>query len=508
MLKSTSSSIASPEALVFQAALAERKRRIAQGSSRFLPYRDKPEKFVSEILLGFLWSKQREIARSVVKNRRTAVASCHDVGKTYIAAAIGAHWLSEYPAGEAFLVTLAPTGHQVKGQLWREINRMHKSGGLPGHTNLTEWYIGNELIGYGRSPKDTDPTAIQGQHARRMLVILDEACGIAKSLWDAVDTLIANEDCRILAIGNPDDPATEFGAVCRPGSGWNFISISAFDSPNFTREKVPDWLRPLLVSKVWVEEKKKKWRVSSPLYISKVLGRFPEQSSDALIPYRDLRAALEPDRLAKIEAEGKEPNQLGYDIARYGDDYTVGYHRLGGVYRRIRRENNRSLMTVVGYIVEDQKKTGATVVKVDDAGLGGGVTDRLQELADDGDFPAQVIGVNVGEGANRKGDGEDEEEGEEADERFANLRARINWQAREKFMSGDIALAGEEGEHDDLLTQASQIKYLPHSKGKILIEPKAKMKKRLKGLSPDDWDSFVLAQADIEVDDLSVWAKL
>jgi hypothetical protein len=62
------------------------------------------------------------------------------------------------------------------------------------------------------------------------LVILDEACGILDQLWAATRGT-TNAECRILAIGNPDDPNTRFAKKCRPGSGWNVIKISAFDTP-------------------------------------------------------------------------------------------------------------------------------------------------------------------------------------------------------------------------------------------------------------------------------------
>ncbi|MDO8533257.1 MAG: hypothetical protein Q7S17_00750, partial [Xanthobacteraceae bacterium] len=242
--------------------LAQRRNSIFAHYAR---WQDDPVGFIVDGLLGFTWSKQREICESVRVNRRTAVQSCHDVGKDWIAAQIVAWWLSCNDPGTALAVTIAPTAHQVRGILWREINRAHAAGGLPGRLNQTEWLHGNELVGFGRSPADTDPTTIQGYHAPKLLFVGDEAGGLSKALLDAADSLIANDNCRALLIGNPDDPTTEFEKICRPGSGWNVIRINAFDSPNFTGEKIPDTLRPLLISKVWVEEKRKSWGEESPL---------------------------------------------------------------------------------------------------------------------------------------------------------------------------------------------------------------------------------------------------
>jgi hypothetical protein len=133
----------------------------------------------------------------------------------------------------------------------------HRKADLPGRITLdAKWYIGNELVAYGRKPADYDPAAFQGIHARYVLVIIDEAGGVPKSIFDAVDALATNVDARVVAVGNPDDPASHFATICKPGSGWRVETISAFDTPAYTGEKVPEDLPPLLVSPEWVEERK------------------------------------------------------------------------------------------------------------------------------------------------------------------------------------------------------------------------------------------------------------
>lgn len=440
-------------------------------------------------MLGFAWSKQREIAESVRDNRRTAVQSCHDVGKDWIAAQIVAWWLSCFPASEAFAVTIAPTFHQVRGILWREINRAHAAGGLPGKLNQTEWWHGNELVGFGRSPADTDPTAIQGIHAPRVLFVGDEAGGLAKALLDAGDSMVANEDSRALMIGNPDDPTTEFANICKPGSGWNVIRISAFDSPNFTGEKIPDSLRPLLISKTWVEEKRKSWGEGSMLWSSKILGLFPEQSTDSLIPITAIRAAHA--RFAEAKEDG--PNELGVDVARFGDDKSIIYRRKGFKAWREDKLAKRDTMEVAGAVVRACRKDKPTRVKIDDTGLGGGVTDRLRELqnstkADDADAAAalkgvEIVPINAGESPL----------GTIADERFKNKRAEMNWAMRILFTEENARIALDVD--DELDAQCTQIKYKLTSSSEIQIESKADMKKRTGGVSPDEWDALVLAFA-------------
>jgi hypothetical protein len=212
----------------------------------------------------------------------------------------------------------------VKFILWKEIARAHRKGRLPGRTNQVEWWINNEIVAYGRKPDDLDMAAFQGIHARRVLVVVDEACGVAPAIWNGAETLITNDESHILAIGNPDDPATYFAQICKPGSGWHPIRVSAFDSPNFTGEAIPEALKSLLIGPTWVEEKRKSWGEASPLYQSKVLGEFPEVGDDTLIPPGWIIAAVER------ELERGLPVELGCDIARFGADETVIIARWRG----------------------------------------------------------------------------------------------------------------------------------------------------------------------------------
>ena len=205
-------------------------------------WRRDPAQWAHDRLGGaHLWSKQRDIVASVVAHRRTAVKSCHGVGKSWTAGMIAAWWVDTRPPGEAIVVSTAPTYKQVHAVLWEEIRKQHRVGELPGVVTLDdEWKIDGMLVGMGRKPADHDEHGFQGIHRRYVLAIIDEACGVPKSIYTGVEAITTNADCRILAIGNPDDPNTEFGKVCAPGSGWNVLQIASQDSPNFTGEPVPD----------------------------------------------------------------------------------------------------------------------------------------------------------------------------------------------------------------------------------------------------------------------------
>jgi hypothetical protein len=177
-----------------------------------------PVGWVTNSLGEFWWSGQHRMAQSVVENRYSAFKASHDVSKSHTMSRLALWWIDVHPPGEAFVVTTAPSTPQVEAILWRYMGNAHKKAGLPGRITLdAKWYIGNELVAYGRKPADYDPAAFQGIHARYVLVIIDEAGGVPKSIFDAVDALATNIDARVVAVGNPDDPASHFATICKPG---------------------------------------------------------------------------------------------------------------------------------------------------------------------------------------------------------------------------------------------------------------------------------------------------
>ncbi len=435
------------------------------------PYLTDTAAWVRDRLGEHLWSKQREIAASVLNHRRTAVQSCHDSGKSYVASRIAAHWLDVHPPGEAFIVSTAPTYAQVHAILWEEIRKTAKLAEkhgepLPGRVLQSDvWKLDDgTIVGWGRKPADTDSHGFHGIHRRYVLVVIDEACGVPRQLWTAVEAITTNADCRILAIGNPDDPNTEFGDVCKPGSGWNTIRISAFDTPNFTGEDVPDELRHLLLDPEWVEDKRRRWGEESPRYIAKIKGEFPDIGIDTLFPPSLLEAAQQ----RTLEPSGR--TVLGVDVARYGTDRTVIYLRRGPVLRLFGEYGKQATTETTGKVIAAKADTGADEIRVDGVGVGGGVVDQLTEHGH------AVLDMQAGASATEK-------------DRFANARAEWAWMLRDAMEAGDVDLDPTD---DELAAQLGALKYRHTSKGQIAIESKDEMRKR--GLpSPDRADAAILA---------------
>jgi hypothetical protein len=431
------------------------------------------------------WSKQKVIIESVRDNPMTAVHTCHEIGKSFTAATTVCWWLDVHPPGEAFVVTTAPTAPQVEAILWREINKIHTRAGLRGRTNLTEWYMGKELVAYGRKPADNNPHAFQGIHARYFLVVLDEACGIPKSLWDAASTLAANEHSRTLAIGNPDDPTGEFADNCKSDSGWNVIQVGAFDTPNFTGEAVSQHVADSLIHPKWVEGRRRKWGEESALYQSKCLGLFPKIGSAwQVIPYvwAQQCTALELPEQGVVEA--------GVDVGA-GNDRTVVTIRQGGALLHMRWFVSPDPVQTVGEVALLLREWKVKVVKVDSIGIGWGLYGHLRQLSTH-HFPnaqgtvhdANVVPINVGQSPTIGNE-----------ERFINRRSEMWWDVgreNSRLKRWDFSRLPRDV-RDDLIHELTLPEYaIKDAKGKVQVEPKEKTIERL-GQSPDLAESALLA---------------
>src|SRR5262245_14817885 len=421
------------------------------------------------------WSKQDEIYNSVRDNRYTAVKSCHGPGKSFTGANVVAWWLDTKP--DAFAVTSAPTSHQVRTILWREIRRAKKIAGMDGKISqgqVPEWRINEELVAFGRKPADyLDPNeaaaAFQGIHATSLLVVLDEGSGIPDWLANACETLITNEDSRLLIIGNPDNPISYFARAFRPGSGFHNVTITAFDTPAYTGEKVSQALLDKLTSRMWVEERRKRWGENSPLYKSKVLAEFPDITDDTVFTPAMITAAITNDRSRyAVNTKGTE----GFDVARLGPDECVVYHNRNGYVRQVARWAKVDTMESVGRYRRLHQTPDAHTPEawVDVNGLGAGVFDRLRELQ----YPVRPF--NAGEKAYDP-------------IRYRNRRSEAYWGAREMFEEGLIDI---EEIDEDLQAELMETHFKTTSTGQIQIEPKEDIAQRL-GHSPDRADAFVMS---------------
>lgn len=432
-------------------------------------YGDNPVGFITDIIGEQPWSIQKVIAEAVVQHRYVAVPSCFGSGKDWIAARIGAWWVST----GGILVATSNSFPQLKDIYWRELRTAHRKGKLPGQpswgTDL-RWDVSEGAWAIGRKPDDNDPEGLQGIHGARVLVIIDEANGVSPDLWEAVRGLVVNKQSRVLAIGNPLEPVGPFYEACRSPI-WHVQHISVFDTPNFTGEEVPAKARNELVGQQWLDDAKRDGLEGTSWWKAKVEGQFPETASNAVISL----LAVEAARVREPAPDAKE--WAGLDVARFGTDDTVLVQGTGNTPESIEIVHGHDTMQVAGMGVRYLTDRRGTLA-IDEGGVGGGVVDRIKEQRTYG----TVHAINAGSGPDN-----------DPDDRLLNMRSQLWWAARIAFEQGEVSLARlPEAVYRRLLAELTSPTYKFTSSGKVQIESKDDLRKR--GVpSPDVADAFNLA---------------
>lgn len=324
-------------------------------------YSKRPEIWAYDVLGVTLWSKQVEVALSIVHNHNTMVAAGHGVGKSYLTAVLACWWIDTHPIGEARVLSTAPTTAQVRGIVWREMQLLHRKAaerykeyleakkrgestqGLPDHplpgyiTSGATWrnFDGLEL-GSGRTPpRGREGDAFQGIHGG-VFAIADEAVGVSEDMIQTLSNNTTANDDRILMIANPTNPLSYMGQVWndpKKAAKWKRITISVLESPHFTEEgkTLPDSVMKYMTDHQYVDDKKMEYGEDSANYISRVEGRWAMDSGMILFPDEVLQVGL----ATTVIPDPDDAVRVGFDVARSEKgDYSYLYTaQEGWIYK-------------------------------------------------------------------------------------------------------------------------------------------------------------------------------
>ena len=454
--------------------------------------RTDPVFFARRILGRTPWSRQAEVLEAVRDSPRTSVRSCHGIGKTFIAASVMLWFL--YAHRNAIVLSTAPTWRQVVKLIWKEIRNAFRLAKYPLGGNLLpktpELHIINSEW-YASGLSTDDPNRFQGFHSEHILVIVDEAAGVNEPIFEAIEGVLTSTGARLLLLGNPTIiGGTFYNSFKSPL--YRKFHVGAFDSPNFTAFGITlddiasgEWSEkiggqnlpyPQLITPSWVADRYADWGPESLPWEARVMGNFPKQGENTLIPLAWIEAAME--RWHDMPDGGK-PVEIGVDVARFGSDKTVIATRRGQKVMSLQVFPQKSVTESTGLIIDMARQEGTSVVRVDEIGIGGGVVDTLSENM------YYDTGVDVSKAPIDK-------------DRFANLRAELWWNLREMLDVDPVRNPEPIGlpPDDNLLAELSSVQYKYNSRGQVQIEAKEDMKKRL-GHSPDRADAVVLAFANI-----------
>lgn len=201
----------------------------------------------------------------------------------------------------------------------------------------------------------------------------------------------------------------------------------------------------------------------SELFAHKWLGEPLGQSERSIVP----RSAILEAMNRKIDDDGA--TEYGVDVARMGDDRTVFWHRKG-----LKTVKYRVLQHLRTTEVCDQLEAFAnfdkeSLIKIDDTGVGGGVTDEMFKRG----YSVHAINFGGVAGDNDK---------------------YPNWISEAWFNMKDIMPECQLPMNSDLLMELSTRQWNQDTKGKRRVESKNEYKKR--GFrSPDLADACIICYA-------------
>jgi phage terminase large subunit len=450
-------------------------------------YWDDPNAF-AEDMLGFQPEKyQKVVLDDLAHHPLVSVRSGQGVGKTGLEAVAVIWFLTCRPNPR--VVCTAPTRQQLNDVLWAEIAKWletSKVKRLLKWTKTKVYMLGHEDRWFATARTATKPENMQGFHEEYMLFIVDEASGVDDKIMEAILGTLSGPENKLLMCGNPTRTSGAFYDSHHKDRGeYKTHKISSRDSKRTSKRNI--------------EMLERKYGKDSDVVRVRVDGEFPRSEPDVFIPLEYAEAAAMRD-VYPIDEEANKPIipesaelEIGVDVARFGDDETVIIPRIGMLVPDIHRYTKQDTTMTAGWVIRHAKDLMTVYgrnycyVKVDDDGVGGGVTDQLRATIQEEGLHIYVIDCHNGGKANDS-------------DHYENWGTEAWATAREFLKDGDVQIPNDE----DLIGQLTTRKYTITQKGKIKLESKDEMKKR--GLrSPDRADAFVLAFAPVQkpLDDIT-----
>ena len=469
------------------------------------PWAGRNHKGQLELIQDIADSVRRQIAGEENVPKIFRVEAGHGVGKTFISAAVVNWFFDSY--APSITITTAPTKDQVELLLWKDIKSQRSGKGLPGRvlpgTPRMEKAPNHWAIGRTTSDNGGQGTArAQGQHAEYMLFICDEAEGVPKFQFDAINAMMTGGRVMIwLLIANPQTQGSEFYKLGKRPGVMNY-RLSLLDFPNVLdgTDTVPggtsrEWVDGMIDSHCEPVPAHNEdeytfevpWRPGvifrpDPEFQFRVMGVPPRNVAlKSFTTPGAYEAAL--NRLLPLATP--DVVQIGVDVARFGNDYGKVY-----VYARgtLRLTASLSKLDTFAYVEAVRRAVqeagpGALSIRVDGTGgFGAGIIDLLRADEELQARAPAIHEVQFGAAAHDP-------------EKYADLVTNLYAEAAETLRGAQVLKAQVPTELEDDLVDR-RFDYV-NRQGRILrkLEQKDVFKKRHKGRSPDDGDGAVLALA-------------
>lgn len=352
---------------------------------------------------------------------------------------------------------IAPLRTQAKSIAWSELKATCRDLIVSGHATVHESELAVNLWNGAvvRLFGADDPDALRGYRWDK--VWLDEVAQMKADVWPEV-IMPACQDRNAPAgfIGTPKgvDAFSDlyYKALNDTTGEWSARRWTVYDTGVFTAEEI----------------ERIKGNMSEKAFAREFLCDFEAGAEDQLITITDVEEAAR--RPATERVAFGAPVVLGVDPARFGDDRTVIVRRQGAVCFEPIVLRDVDNMAVADRVISEKTKHGASAIFVD-IGQGAGVVDRLRQLGH------TTIEVPFGGKAN-------------ADALYYNRRSEMWALMRDWLRSGGV-IPNDLGLKQELCAPT----YTYDNRGRIKLEGKDEIKKRLPDTSPDKGDALALTFA-------------
>lgn len=417
---------------------------------------------------------QAGILRSLdAGHKRIAVRSGHKTGKSTDLGALALGFVATREGGRVLIT--APTDKQVERASWREIKMFFRRAAvrIPGRiyeTARTGYKGPNETEIFGFVAKSAD--AFSGPSGGNMVIIVDEAAGIEPEIMEAIEGAAAGGAIVIL-VGNPTQTTGPFYDAFHKDRGvWKVHHLDSRDAVAYQREHGDV---PGLATQAWIDLCYAKWGKDDARTEVRVHGNFPSAGTSQVVGRKLYLAAVA--RYPKRIGIDFTPITFGLDVARMGDDRSIMIGVQGKIAHPAKawsKIDSRELaLEARKYAREMQRKhgdpDGKPIIRVDSAGVGAGVFDRLCEYDD-----IETVGLMSSERSDDPSE-------------YSNLRAQLAFGVREWLESGGT-IPEDAALREDLLA----LRYKFDRTNRLLIESKDEIKARI-GRSPDRGDALANA---------------
>ena len=399
-------------------------------------------------------------------NIRVAVASGHGIGKTALISFL-VLWFMTTRNNPQIVVT-AGTESQLKTKTWRELSKWHK---LLRNRDWFSWtatkfyHIENEETWFAAAIpwSANNPDAFQGTHEEKgTLIVYDEGSAIDDTIWAATEGAMTTRGAIWIAFGNPVRNTGRFKECFgRYKHRWNTKQIDSRESKKANKQQIKEWVEDHGEDSDWVR--------------IRVRGVFPRSGLSEFISVEDVERAM--DFKVDPKVTRFQPLVMGVDVARYGDDQTVLTYRQGRKVFKQEKYSGMSTIAVGDMVAEahlhNPANMKASLIFVDEGGLGAGVVDRLRQLG----YSSILIAVNSSHKASNI-------------VAYANKRIEM-WGRMRDWIRSEVELPKDH----ELLSDLIGPMYTHNKREQLLLEKKEDMKRR--GLaSPDCGDSLALTFAE------------